>query len=393
MKREARRQTLLERARREGLSFQAQRSAALAAIADYGEDARLHRLEDCMRSAWISRLVLSGVSVIGALVACSSSGGGTGPAVPTPADPNATCDSYFDVLFTTPVTCAGLDVPTAILADEKSRFRTLCTQALSYPGEGITANTLRDCIAASGSQCRGTTGLAACLAQKGTLADGAACNSANQCLNGGCSTTTTVNDAGATSTTCGTCNKAVAVGGACSPAGVCLVGAECVNSLCVADASVDVGGSCISAISCKPNLSCNGGKCAALGAHNDKCVGSADCKDTLVCLNGACAAGIPLGGDCTKAPFGCAQGVCEGMTKKCTTLSLVKPGDACGFINNGVVGCAKGNCNLVPNTAAGTCPAVIPDGQACTPGDKTKTCDFLAACLNGTCTLGSTICK
>ncbi len=346
-----------------------------------------------MRRSLLSHLAAAtAFGTVGLVVACSSSGGSNPPIV-IPADPNAACDAYFDALFTNAESCAGISVPTDITADERSRFRTLCTQALAYPGQGVSAKTLQDCVAAAGTQCRGANAFASCSAKTGTLPDGAACNSGAQCKGGACSTTTAAVDGG-TTTTCGTCQKGIAVGQACGGTNTisCIVGSSCTGNVCVTDGSVDVGGTCTTAITCKVGLACASGKCAALGAHGAKCVANGECQDGLVCLNKACAAGIPLGNDCSVAPTGCLQGVCDPSSKKCATLTLAKPGDPCGVVNKSLVGCAKGACNFVPNTLGGTCPAVVPDGQAC-PVDATKTCDFLSACVNGVCTFGTPVCK
>ena len=330
------------------------------------------------------------VSAIFVSVACSSSdGGGTG------SDVGAACDAYFDKVVSGQYSCLGVTFPADVTASQRARFRTECIAGLGYPGQGITAATLSACASVYGSaSCRGSTGAgAACGAVTGSLADGAACNSASQCKSGFCNQSASGADGGAAPSGCGVCAPSVAVGQSCAT-GTCTVGAECVGGTCIATGSVAVGGACNSAVDCQTGLTCSAQKCAALSASGGACSTSAGCQTGLVCDKNVCGTPIAIGGDCSATSPSCATGaVCDyAGTKKCLAIAFAKPGAPCGLTSSGYALCAVGSCNSAGG-AAGTCPDIIADGQACDGTDKTKTCDSLARCSGGVCVLGQSVCK
>ena len=102
-----------------------------------------------------------------------------------------------------------------------------------------------------------------------------------------------------------------------------------------------------------------------------------------------------MGADCTTAPFSCAIGLaCDVHTKKCASVGYATSGAPCGFLPTGPTICTPGDCNVTDVVnLTGKCPAVIPDGQACSLGDKSKTCDEFATCDNMVCTLAKPVCK
>ena len=199
-------------------------------------------------------------------------------------------------------------------------------------------------------------------------------------------------DGGTSANFCGACAPSVAVGQSCA-SGTCITGAACVGGTCVATGSVAVGGVCNSASDCQKGLACSAQKCAALAASGGACDTTAGCQNELVCDKMVCGAPVALGGDCSATSPSCAVGaICDfAGTKKCLALAFAKAGAACGVTPAGYVLCAVGSCNAAG--AAGTCPAIIADGQACDATDRTKTCDSLAQCSASVCRLGNPVCK
>ena len=322
------------------------------------------------------------------VVACGGSTGNN-----TTGDIGAACDAYFDSLVGSAQKCYGVTLPADQATEQKSRFHTLCIDSAGFPGESVNAQKLTDCVKAAGAPtCRGSNGLNSCQFGSGTLPDGSVCNTATQCKGGVC--VIAASNDGGTSTTCGKCSTGVPLGGACNITGnSCVTGASCVKNVCVARGSVDLAGDCDATSECKTSLACVSNKCVALGGSGTKCQSSQDCQDTLVCVQQACAASIAVGGDCSMSPTACLNGICDPQSKKCSGFIAASPGAACGFVNGAAIGCAIGSCNIAPMTVQGTCPTVIPDGQACSSSDKTKMCNYFANCDGGVCTLHTTVCK
>jgi hypothetical protein len=339
----------------------------------------------------VAKSIITGFVAVGVtwVAACGGSSSNNG----TTGDIGAACDAYFDSLIGSALKCYGTTLPPDQAAEQKSRFHTLCVNSASFPGESLNAQALSDCVKAAGAPtCRGSNALNVCGSGPGTLPDGAACNTSTQCKGGVCVIVSSA-DAG-TSSNCGKCSTGVAVGGACNTMGnSCITGASCIKNVCVARGSVAVSGDCNTTSDCKPSLACVTQKCVALGGSGAKCQSSQDCQDGLVCTMSSCTQGITTGGDCSMAPTSCLTGLCDPQTKKCIGFSAAAPGAACGYVNGAAVGCAIGSCNIAPMTTQGTCPTVIPDGQACSASDKTKVCDYFATCDNGVCTLNDTVCK
>ncbi len=332
-------------------------------------------------------VVCAGIGVIAA-VACSSS-----PSTAS-SDPGAACDAFFDALNGTNQRCGGFGIP----SEYKARFHTECVTTLAYPGEGITAQSLSDCAGVyGGAACRGSNGGLAltCTGKNGSLADGSACNGASQCKSGACEISASSDGGVQTVSYCGTCVPTIPNGQSCATSGTrCTSTASCVKGICVGYNTVDVGGDCLGSSVCKAGLACETQKCVALGGLGAACTSTAGCQDAFVCSAKVCAKPIALQGDCSQAADGCSVGTyCDVSTKKCVGISVAKPGQPCGFLTNGISVCAVGTCNLDPQKTTGTCPAIIPDGQACTPSDKTKVCDFDAHCTNSVCVLTNPACK
>jgi hypothetical protein len=138
---------------------------------------------------------------------------------------------------------------------------------------------------------------------------------------------------------------------------------------------------------CGSGLYCDtSAQCAQRQALGATCRTSTDCLTTLTCAAGTCSQRAQQGAPCSPSNEGnpCAEGfTCEATTSTCVQPSA-QPGEACG--SNGKV------CLVGPCSKAGTCPAIVADGQPCPVGDDTRTCDVLADCDRyGNCAIpGST---
>jgi hypothetical protein len=240
-----------------------------------------------------------------------------------------------------------------------------CTNDASLPGSGLTAANLSACLhALEGAPPACASEPPECTVA-GTLQGGAACNGDVQCASGVCNVSIT---AGAPVPFCGACLPVPVCGAGKTP---CAVGTFC-------NGTADTA-------SCQPIV---------YGKAGDACDNAfAECATGLTCdftgaSGGTCVVPAPMGGACTSGNEclvgACAQGVC-------VTPTYGKAGDPC---NGNDQRCLVGSCAISGSGISGTCPTVIADGQPCTLGDPTTTCDTESECANGVCAgLDSMICK
>ena len=343
-------------------------------------------------------------------------GGGGDSTVPNTPEA-AACDAYQDAVDALLKKCAPGAVPAMVPADvavyRRDRDRKFCLAELALPGIAINVQKLNECATVfqnltcdqvTSTSFKANPALAKCRGSAGSLDDGAPCRTPEQCKGGLCAhapmgfpqalstDNSTCNIVGAT------CHTGVAVGTACNDdMGIlCAAGADCVNSVCVANFSVAVGGDCntnstgAKGNNCAAGLKCSGspGKCVTPADLNAVCAGAGSCKSGLVCSMNVCVQGVPLGGTCSSGSNLCIDSFCEPTSQKCVGLaSIAKSGDTCGLSSAGIVSCAAGNC------LAGKCLNIIPDGASCTIGDKMSTCEYHSQCKDGVCILNSPICK
>jgi hypothetical protein len=320
-----------------------------------------------------------------AIVACGgsvSNGGGPG----TAAD---ACDHYIDAYLA--ASCNILE-PTDQVANLKTRFHQACTDVLSLPGANV-ATQLDACASAIPQQgCGATRADEEPCMLRGSLAAGSPCVSGWQCSSGYCDIISSADAGGASDSRCGTCGATVAVGQSCAfstPGGPkhCEPGSTCAflppqQDTCVAVTEGDLGASCgTQATTCKAGLYCDpSNHCAAPQDQGAACMQDSACKPPLRCqiagATGTCqgpgAAGTPCSIDahCVTG-LGCAA-------NQCTTITWASGGQPCSTTNR----CLVGSC-----LPSGTCPAVVPDGQACDESNTSRVCETLSACVNGTCQL------
>jgi hypothetical protein len=189
----------------------------------------------------------------------------------------------------------------------------------------------------------------------------------------------------------------VTAGGACGDdwqceSGFCAIAADSTCGTCSTRATA--GSACASDEACEFGLNCSGPDgaktCVAQGMAGATCDDNHPCASPNVCIGktltaaGTCGPGAPPGGACEQSGCDFAQGLfCHPQTKVCQKIGFVMPGEPCGVINNGLVGCTGSTC-LPPGQLVGTCGAVAGDGAACndTAGPR---CKAGAKCVGGTC--------
>ena len=333
----------------------------------------------------VGAIVLSGALSLATLACGSSSGSGA-----------VTLSSACSALTQKQIalsSCFG--VADGQGAQAEARIKFLCeTQAND---EGVSAAALQACADAivAPTNCRLSTGpvptACAVLEQKGQGATGSACGRNSACASGSCNLS---------SSTCGTCEARIAVGGACSSSAsssdTCVNGSDCIGDRCVADGTVARGGSCQFTQNCAAGLACVGGFCGNLLAENASCTRSDACDGGLFCLDGKCTKRIAVGDDCEQASQlsgadfreVCVKGaLCSPTSRKCVVPSYAPSGAACGFLEGALVLCATGSCESTGSGAA-TCVGPIADGQPCDESSSARRyCDIGARCVQGVCVL------
>jgi hypothetical protein len=199
-------------------------------------------------------------------------------------------------------------------------------------------------------------------AVKGTLADGAACGSGNQCISRICAPASTTTCETATMCCPGTCAATrVAEGGDCSGGHSCAPGTYCDTSgtTPVCKKRGAVGAACTLLLPCAENLQCakatgaTEGTCATYPKRGEACgTGIIDCDDTRDACDAAsktCVARVGVGGDCTAGPERCLVFTkCDATSLKCVAKSAL--GGAC-TTNSGCLSslvCVNGLCEEQP---------------------------------------------
>jgi hypothetical protein len=253
-------------------------------------------------------------------------------------------------------------------------FQSYCEALLTLPGtEPNATSDLETCARSLNCTTLASTGAgpAACDAfSVGTLGAGASCVSSTQCQSSGCTYTSQTSPSGISgSWGCGTCDAPIAVGQPCGSM-------TQTNADCVPPAEC-IFGSGTSGTCEVPDA---GGADAALPPG-----------ETIVGMGASCTpnnsggptidGGIPTLMLC-QTPLTC------GPQSTCVPVTYAAAGQPC---NDNATQCAVGGCNMtgpIPTdggSGTGTCPTVIPNGQACDPTSSTAVCQNFSSCIDGTC--------
>lgn len=268
------------------------------------------------------------------------------------------------------------------LATCEQRVRDACVTSLAARGTGQTPVNVVACARAYPSiACvdvlNGDNLPTVCLAQAGSIADGAACRFASQCRSGWCAVPT--------GSACGVCAAAPSAGAMCNgpgaPQGCGGRGLVCVGESATAP-----------------------GTCVARGAAGSLCDATHPCGAGLSCT--PVAATAPMR---TCQPAGATAGVacagpsapgcdnilglsCNTMSRTCQSMTLVAPGAACGLNADGSFSVCAGSGECAGYTLAsprGTCSAPAADGSACDRANGPY-CRTPASCVvTGTGTAGT----
>jgi hypothetical protein len=295
----------------------------------------------------------------------------------------AACDDFWGALLGCSV------VPSAEADHDRPRFRQFCENQANLPGSTTTVADLETCAQAFKADCSTSCDLP----NIGTLPAGAPCNAGFdlQCQSGAC---VQQHQADGGYPACGTCASTIAVGQPCRltrTTGNCAPGSYCgssPSSTCVPYGTA--GAACSSSLPCAAmDFFCSSSShvCTAKLALGGACASDMECARALPCVAGTCAPRAAAGASCTPSGYAspCEAGLmCDSATHKCVAPSVL-PGGACGA---GLL-CLIGACS-----PAGTCPAVVADGQPC-PTNGTEVCDFEASCdYTGTCAIpGAPVCR
>jgi hypothetical protein len=349
-------------------------------------------------SRWSRWLGGAAAGSLGLAIACGgSTAGGGGPGGGGTA--TSTCDRLFDA--ETKSACTRLTLPADELARSKARFEQFCTALLSLSGSHVTTGWLDGCLDAVGSGCVSEEPLpAACNLVPGDRGSGASCSSGSQCQSGDCSYSSIGGpDAGPSFPVCGACSALAADGQPCrtphvqcGPTSACDYGAS--QPTCRPISYGDAGVACDNNVTkCNAGLVCdpNAHVCASPGGVGAPCSGPRGCAAGLVCAaSRTCQNAAAAGGACQQ-DADCAKDLaCDPTSHLCVTLTWAAAGQPCSASTRCLVGSCPGS--GLP-TAPSVCPAVIADGQPCTEGDPSKTCDTFASCLGGTCSLVPNACQ
>ena len=325
------------------------------------------------RALFLRPLLIPFVFVATLLAAC---GGSIAPQASTDAgsiDPRALCTRIYNLDSAT--SCGGAPDPKIDDINFRSGVQE-CVNFLALPGVGASIAQLDACIT-SLSPCPGGSAINDCFVRRGTLANGSACITTQQCQSGRCE------GGGA----CGQCMPQAKVGDSCSE-NECAPDLVCDRSKNPATCAVPViggvgapcGGSGINF--CGAGLLCSSttSMCAKPGALGDPC--DAGCAGKLACIGGVCAIPKAEGAACTGGD--CAyQLACDKTTSTCVRI-LADPTEACG----GTVICAVGQCYVANGAGDHLCPKLVDEDMPCDDANPSVTCAMYSECQNGRCTPG-----
>jgi hypothetical protein len=340
---------------------------------------------------WESAAALGVLAIATGCGGATKSSGGSGSPSTTNVSAETACGDIFDTDFGTG--CDFVVPPASELARERVRYISLCESALDLTGEVITASDLEACaqaLKATGGCARATNEPAACVFPNvGGLPGGSTCADDGQCSSGQC-----VPSSG--SNLCGGCAAATPAGQDCS-ASDCTANTVCVGTpaVCQAVNYGSAGDACDSGANrCAPGLTCSTVTmlCAVPAGVDAPCHTQSDCDSTLLCgpSTQVCQSRGTAGQSCATdaecvGSLGCVPDA-QGQTQ-CGAVTWASSGQTCG----GTVRCLVGQCSVASGVAAnsqGVCPDVIPDGQPCSLGESSATCDVFSECTGGTCILG-----
>jgi hypothetical protein len=254
-----------------------------------------------------------------------------------------------------------------------ARAELACATSLGAPGQGNTPASVTACAAtiasASCNDWQGPAGV--CPQQKGTGADGSACEYAGQCTSGFCSI--------ATGAPCGTCAAMPKAGDACTTTcGAQALACNRTTLKCVP--IVAAGAKCDDTAECGPGLDCVGFSAAKMT--------SGTCQAYVATMGAPCDPTSSTGPSCDHD----AALTCD-KSKTCVPVKTATAGAPCGGdkATGDFTICTGGSACVNPKAAgaATTCQAYAMEGAAC-DSDLGPYCLGPANCIaTGTGTAGT----
>lgn len=280
---------------------------------------------------------------------------GEGGTAPTAAQ---AASAYAQAECNQALACLGAPVGYPDVATCVNLVQSSIADELTAPGNMWTPSQAMACAnALSSATCTDyLNGNYACIAPVGTLATGAPCEYATQCL----------------SDACGMADDSVC--------GVCVVptgqGSTCENS-----------GTCAGALFCTPD-----GQCEPIAGPGESCTQESNinfCAYPLTCIDGTCT-NAGTGASCSPTTdFDCASYLfCTTTDDTCQPFTWAPPGGTCGSVaGNGTVWrecITASTCPIPSGGETATCPSVAEAGQAC---NATSVCLYPYICSSaGICT-------
>ena len=264
------------------------------------------------------------------------------------------------------------------IATCEAREKLACTDALKAPKTANSPSHEDSCGAALSTQAcpqflSGVSPPVACIAPKGTGADGSPCAFAAQCSSGFCAVPP--------NTLCGTCAALPNPGDSCANQG-CGQNMNCVGATPTCQVPVADGGACSRDQPCIEGDACVGATMTAMGT----------CHAQATAVGAACDARLMTMANCNPA-----DGLtCDSATSTCVTEMLAGVGQQCGLVGTVLVGCSSGaSCVRPSGSQTGTCVAPAADGAACDTAAG-PFCTFPAKCVTtggtaGTCELAGSM--
>lgn len=197
------------------------------------------------------------------------------------------------------------------------------------------------------------------------------------------------------------------VAGSLADGSACASGDQCASSYCrldyrtgcgVCDAYNKENAACDDTVAgarlCSPGLGCMGPvgakTCTRPAALGEPCGATRSCVGLLACRAGTCQKPHSDGESCEyTVTYDCDYSkelFCDFTTKKCTVFArYAAPGEACDYTARVYCG-GSGRCST--NSGAGTCVASAADGAACSSDlSKPPGCQAAASCQAGLCAL------
>ncbi len=260
-----------------------------------------------VKLARVLALLLPGLAV--AAAAC----GGQSSAPPTAT---SACDAYTRAICAQLAQCNPIDLQSLFGSTDAcvASLTPECAWTYSVPGASVTPAWVEACAGAIGQQSCAEAAAktpAACQPPPGTLANGQACASDQQCAGGECNL---IAPATATNVACGLCADAPTFAG-CRVSSDCPGDQRCTGAFDFPDGGVQegtcieplgLGASCSGPV-CQAGLACNLDSsqnmvCAPLATEGQACNSptTAGCPPDLVCAKGTCEKPqyVALGGVC-----------------------------------------------------------------------------------------------